>query len=136
MKETHPLFINKKFKSILLAAIVEEMVVYIVSITDTIVAGNVIDSYALEIVGLAAPITTLILFITSIINSGTIRNYSLYVGSFNRKRANQYFSQGVFMAIAGGVLTAVILFFLRDFYIARLVLDSNGAVLLRSYYDV
>lgn len=76
MKETRPRFLVRKYRSILLAAIVEEMVVYIVSLTDTIVAGNLIGEEALEVVGLASPFLTIALFLAAIVNGGTVRNYS------------------------------------------------------------
>lgn len=136
MNETHPQFLINKYKSILAAAIIEEMVVFLISLTDSIVAGNLIDKNALMIVGLVAPILNVALFVTAVINGGTIRNYSYYIGSFKRERANEFFSLGVLASVGGGIIISLSLLLAREWYISTLSISKTTAELTRSYYNV
>ena len=52
MQQTKPLFLIRKYRSILWAAVIVEAVNYIVSLTDSIISGNLIGSDALTAIGL------------------------------------------------------------------------------------
>ena len=103
-----------------MAAVVVESVNYIVSLTDSIIAGNMLGEDALVAIGLLAPLLSLSLFMSSIINSGTIMLYSSHVGKFEKQRSLEFFSQGVYMAVLAGVLYSVVLLVSRDFIISGL----------------
>ena len=120
MKQTKPFFVIKKYRSILLAAIVVESVNYIISLTDSIIAGNILGGDALVAIGLLAPFLSLSLFMSSIINSGTIMLYSSHIGRFEKQRSLEFFSQGIYMAILTGVLYSAVLLVSRNFIISSL----------------
>ena len=129
MQQTKPLFIIRKYRSILLAAIIVESVSYIVSLTDSIVAGNALGGPAFSAIGLLAPFLSVSTFISSVVNSGTIMNYSYQIGSFDKRRTMEFFSQGIFMALLAGTVYAGILFACRDFILMRI----TGSELIRQY---
>lgn len=120
MKQTKPFFVIKKYRSILLAAIVVESVNYIISLTDSIIAGNILGGDALVAIGLLAPFLSLSLFMSSIINSGTIMLFSSHIGRFEKQRSLEFFSQGIYMAILTGVLYSAVLLVSRNFIISSL----------------
>lgn len=95
MEQTKPRFVIRKYRSVLRAAIIVEAVNYIVSLTDGIVAGSYIGDEALLAVGLSAPFLAVSTFLASIVNTGTVLNYSYHVGRFDKKRATEFFSQGI-----------------------------------------
>ena len=86
------------------AAIIVEAVNFIVSLTDGIVAGNVLGADAFAAIGLLAPFLSISTFLASIVNTGTVLNYSYEIGKFNKHRANEFFSQGVIAALLVGAL--------------------------------
>ena len=53
MQQTKPLFLIRKYRSILWAAVIVEAVNYIVSLTDGIISGNLIGSDAFTAIGLS-----------------------------------------------------------------------------------
>lgn len=71
-------------------------------------------------IGLLAPFLSLSLFMSSIINSGTIMQYSSHIGAFRKERALEFFSQGVYMALLTGAAYAAVLLASRNFIISRL----------------
>ena len=97
-------FYQKKYRSILRAAIIVEAVNFIVSLTDGIVAGNVLGADAFAAIGLLAPFLSISTFLASIVNTGTVLNYSYEIGKFNKRCANEFFSQGVIAALLVGAL--------------------------------
>ena len=132
MQQTKPTFIIRKYRSILTAAIVVESVNYIISLTDSIIAGNMLGGDALVAIGLLAPFLSLSLFMSSIINSGTIMQYSSHIGAFRKERALEFFSLGVYMALLTGAAYAAVLLASRNFIIARL----SYLPLIREYMKV
>ena len=136
MNQTRPLFVIKRYREILAASLVIESVDYFVSLTDTIIAGNFISKEALTAVGLVSPILLITLFITSIINSGTMLEYSGHVGRSEKDRANQYFSQGVIMAVTSGFVLLVIFSLIRDEFIKFLEISPLMNEYVRDYYNI
>ena len=106
MQQTKPVFLIRKYRSILGAAMIVEAVSFLVSLTDSIVAGNMFGEEALAAIGLVTPFMAFSTFVSSIINSGTTMNFSYQVGRFDKRRALEFFSQGVYMALISGALYA------------------------------
>ena len=136
MEQTKPLFIIRRYRSILTAAIIVEAVNYIVSLTDSIVAGNLVNSSALAAIGLFAPFLSFITFLSSIIISGTTLNYSFEIGRFDKRRALEFFSHGVYMALLTGALFSAALFAFRGLIIPGLTSSAVMQQYLREYCSV
>lgn len=136
MEENKPLLLLNKYHSILLAAIIVETAAFLVSLTDTIVAGNAINADALGAVGLMAPFFSISTFITATINSGAVLNFSEQVGQFHKKRAQEYFSQGVFLSVIAGAVFTAVLMILKTSIIHGLNITDNMVYYFSDYYDI
>ncbi len=136
MNQTKPLFVIKRYRQIFAASIINESVDYLVSLTDTVISGNFISKEALTAVGFVSPILLITLFIATIINSGTMLEYSYYVGRSDKDRANQYFSQGVIMAVTSGFTLLVIFLFMREGFINFLDTSPLMNEYVRDYYNI
>lgn len=136
MQQTKPLFIIRKYRSILWAAVIVEAVNYIVSLTDSIISGNLIGSEALTAIGLIAPFLAVSTFVGSIVNSGTVMNYSYQIGRFEKQRALEYFSQGIFMALISGAGYALILLVLREQILSVITAPGEIREFARDYYNI
>ena len=136
MEQSKPIFLIQKYRSILGAAIVVEAVTYIVSLTDTLIAGNMVNNEAMAAVGLVAPLISAESFVTSVINTGTLLRYSQSVGNFEKERANGFFSQGVMLSLAAGALIALCMFLARESFIGWLGISPGMAQGVRNYYNV
>ena len=136
MRETRPVFIINKYRSIFRAAIIIEAVSFIVSLTDGIIAGNVLGAEALAAIGLLAPFVSISTFFSSIINTGTVLNFSYEVGKFNKRRANEIFSQGVITALLMGAIYALALLLLGFVIISWLSPSKEIMEYLSDYYYI
>ena len=136
MQQTQPLFLIRKYRSILRATVIVEAVDFIVSLTDSVVAGNRLGSDALAAIGLIAPFLSFSIFLSAVVSSGTLTYYSYSVGSFEKRRAQEFFSQGFFTALILGFLYAAGLFLFRGPILS--LIAGPGAVreYAREYFTV
>ena len=136
MKETKAFFIIKKYRSILRSAIIVETVSFIVSLTDGIIAGHKLGTEAFTAIGLIAPFLSISTFLSSIVNTGTVMNYSYQVGKFNRHRADEFFSQGIITALLMGLFYSIGLLLLGPAIISTVSPQGEIRPLLDEYYDI
>ena len=129
-------FLGRKFLSILRASIIVEMVSFIVTMTDTLVAGNMIGIDGLGAIGAVAPVVGFSTFLMSVINSGAVPNYSYQIGRFDRKRANEYFSQGIMLGLALGVLCLILLLSFQNTILLNLNIHDDMLQYAQEYYSV
>ena len=136
MHQTKPTFIIKRYKSILRAAIIVESVNYIVTLTDSIVAGSAVSAEAFTAIGLIAPFLTLSVFLASTVSTGAAVNYSYSVGRFDKRRADELFSQGMYTAILTGAVYAAVMFLLGGTVIKGLSPSAGITRYLSDYYYI
>lgn len=136
MQQTRPRFIIKKYRSILFAALAIEAVNFIVSLTDSIVAGNAVDAEALAAIGLITPLITIAVFLATVVNTGTVLQFSYHVGKFEKERADAFFSQGVCTALLMGAVYALALLLFGETVIGSLASSETVRGYLRDYYYV
>ena len=98
-------FCVSKFKGLLLAATMSMLVEYLMGLSDSIVVGNMLSEEALAGLNLLQSPMNVVSFFANLIGTGTAILFALEVGRFNRDRANQFFSQGLWSALVlGGIL--------------------------------
>ena len=136
IEQTRAEFMLRKYKSVIHAALAIEGVSYLVYLTDALVAGNMINQDALIAVGLMSPFQFAALFLSAVLNSGTVFNYTRYIGSFDRKRAHQVFSQGCILAAALGTVLAVFMLAVRGGFLNGTTVSAVTRGYLEEYYDI
>ncbi len=84
MSETKPLLLFRKYRSLFNAALTIELVLFSVTLTDTVVAANAVGEDALSAVGLLAPFIAIAQFMVArIIRYVDFRSYVMTTG-YNR----------------------------------------------------
>ncbi|MDO5132549.1 MAG: MATE family efflux transporter [Eubacteriales bacterium] len=136
MNQTKPVILLQKYRSILLAAAVVEAVSFIVSLTDSIVAANVVGQEAFAAIGLISPFFSLASFLAAIVNSGTVLFYSENIGRFEKRRAHQYFTQGVLLALAFGTVFTVLLILFKENVLASYSVTADMRQYVSGYFDI
>ena len=131
-----PTFLINKYKSILRAAIVIEAACCLVSFTDSLVSGNMLGSEALSAVGLVSPLMSVGTFIASVINSGTLLDYSFNVGKGDNDRANRIFGQGLLTAVVAGVVLLLSLLLCKNFFIQSMDCSVAMTGYVKDYYEI
>ena len=133
---TKPYIILKKYHSILMSSIVVESVAFLASLTDSLVAGNIVDADAFAAVGLLMPFFFLSSFLAAVINAGTLLNYNNQAGAFRQRRAHEYFSQGIYLSVMAGLVFFVVMLFCKGMIFKGLSVPSGMEQYLSDYYNI
>lgn len=95
---------SKKYYSMLLGGTLTYMVVSVLLMSDSVIAGAVVGPDAVAGVTLVTPLYSLAAFFGSVISLGVPILYSTEMGKFNKERADHVFGLGVLMSIVVGVV--------------------------------
>lgn len=109
-KKSQPTMMSKKYHSMLLGGTLTMMVVSILLMSDSIIAGAVIGPDAVAAITLVTPLYALGAFFGSVLSIGVPILYTTEMGKFNKERADQIFGFGVLASIIVGI----VLFFLAS----------------------
>jgi len=123
----------EKFKSLLLAGSFTVLASYVVRLSDSILAGNMLGEDALAGVNLAGPCLSAISFLASLVATGCGTCYSLAMGRCDRLRARQFFMQAVWTVLIGGGALAAAVFFGRDLFLSWFGASSDVTAYARDY---
>ncbi len=115
-------FAAAKFGRFLPAAAFALSVEFLMGLADSVIAGHVVGETALSAVNLMQPVFGIVSFVSMLVGTGTGILYSTAMGRFDRRRAGEMLSQGLWCAFGLGFLLAAFLFVFRG-----PVLDSFGA---------
>lgn len=108
---------SKKYYSMLLGGTLTYMVVSLVLMSDSVIAGIFIGSDAVAGVTLVTPLYSFAVFFGSLTSLGVPILYSTEMGKFNKERADQVFGLGVLMSIVVGVALFILTFFLGEAFL-------------------
>ena len=99
-----PTMMSKKFYSMLLGGTLTMMVVSIMLMSDSIIAGAAIGSDAVAGVTLVTPLYSFAAFFGSVISLGVPILYAQEMGKFNKEQADRVFGLGLLLSIVVGVV--------------------------------
>lgn len=115
-------FAESKFRRFLPAATFAMVVEFLMGISDSAVAGHVLGEDALSSVNLMQPVFNVVSFFATMVGVGASVLYSTAMGRFERRRACELFTQGLWSAVGLGLVMVAALALLRT-----PVLSSFGA---------
>ena len=106
-----------KFRSLLVVASMAMLIEYLMGLSDNVIAGNILGETALSGLNLLQAPMSLVSFLSFLIGTGTAICFSLETGRFDRKRATEMFSQGLWSALILGGLMIPTFIFGRDAFL-------------------
>lgn len=128
-----------KTKSILqfgIPATIGMLMTSLITIVDGYFAGNYIGSKALVAINLGLPLLYFYLAVGLMIGVGGSVIAGIAIGSGNRSRANNTFSQSMFLVLCVGIAISLAAFFLFNPMLRLLKAQGEVAVLFKQYYSV
>ena len=108
---------KRKFNGLLISGTVTMMVVTILMMSDTLIAGATLGKAAVEGINLVTPVYSLAAFFGSIFATGVPILYNGEMGKFNKKGADKVFGLGLTMTTAIGVILFAVLMIFGDIYL-------------------
>ena len=129
-------YIDVKFRSIFVASTFSMLIEYLMSLSDKIIAGNLIGAEALSAITLVEPFTLLIAFIACVLADITGAPVTEATGKGDIKRAEQYFSQSLLIAIVIGLFLTILYVAFTEQLIEMVAGTSGQAAYVSDYFSI
>ena len=127
-------FCERKFRSMLSASTLTLAIIYIMLLSDNIIAGMFIGTAGVEAINAVTPVTGIVSFFSTIISIGTGIIYSREIGAMRKRRADEFFGQGLLLSIVLSAVTALLLAACRDIYFSTNEITGEVYTLASAYY--
>ena len=124
---------SKKFFTMLLSGTLTMMVVSILLMSDSVIAGTVIGSDAVAGITLVTPIYSLAAFFGAVFSLGVPIIYSTEMGKFNKQGADQAFGFGLLASMVIGILLFGLTSIFGDSYLQSMTPPSEVLAQARGY---
>lgn len=127
-------YIDVKFKGFFIAATFSMLIEYLMSLTDKIISGHMIGSGSLSAITLVEPFTLLTAFAACVLSGITEAPVASAIGKGDQKKAEQFFSQSLLLAVGiGAILMAIYLVF-TDKLVAVIAGNTQQANYVYDYF--
>ena len=109
-------FCEKKFNSMLISGTFTKAVMYLMLLSDSIIAGHFIGPSGVAGINAITPVTAIVTFFGDLLSTGVGIVFSREVGAMRKKRANEIYGQGLILSIGLGLISALLLLVFQDAY--------------------
>ena len=109
-------FCEKKFNSMLISGTFTKAVMYLMLLSDSIIAGYFIGPSGVAGINAITPVTAIVTFFGDLLSTGVGIVFSREVGAMRKKRANEIYGQGLILSIGLGLISALLLLVFQDAY--------------------
>ncbi|MCQ2389376.1 MAG: hypothetical protein MJ138_06655 [Kiritimatiellae bacterium] len=123
-----------KFRGLLFAATLSMLAEFLMGFLDSIIAGNILGEKALSAINVLQTPMSAVSFFAWLIGTGTAICFSVAVGRFDKRRASETFSQGVFSAAGIGLVLLAFMAFGREAFFDALGPDAEVRSLASSFW--
>lgn len=127
-------FCISKYRGLLLAATFSTLIEFLMSLADGVVVGNILGETALGAVNLFQSPTNLISFFSALIGVGSAICFSVETGRFERRRAVEMFSTGLWGVLVLGCFLWVAMLAVRAPFLALMGTNAETNRLATSYW--
>ena len=109
-------FCEKKFGSMLISGTFTKAVMYLMLLSDSIIAGFFIGETGVAAINAIAPITAITTFFGDLGSTGVGIVFAREVGAMRKRRADEIYGQGLIISIGVGLISALLIVVMRDVY--------------------
>ena len=134
MGYTNTTFLSKKFYSMLLSGTLTMVVVTLLLMSDTVIAGFFVGEKAVEAINLITPAYSLAAFFGTLVSIGVKVLYSNAMGRFDKESADRYFGNGFSASFLAGLILFILLQCTAEAYLQFYAPPGDVLVLARPYF--
>ncbi len=109
-------FCEKKFRSMLISGTFTKAVMYLMLLSDSIIAGYFIGESGVAGINAITPVTAVITFFGDLVSTGVGIVFSREVGAMKKRRADEVYGQGLIISVGIGLISALLLFVFKNMY--------------------
>jgi Na+-driven multidrug efflux pump len=109
-------FCEKKFSSMLISGTFTKAVMYLMLLSDSIIAGYFIGESGVAGINAITPVTAFITFFGDLLSTGVGIVFAREIGAMRKQRADEIYGQGLILSIGIGLLSALLIFVFQNLY--------------------
>ena len=109
-------FCEKKFTSMLISGTFTKAVMYLMLLSDSIIAGYFIGKSGVAGINAITPLTAVVTFFGDLVSTGVGIVFTREVGAMRKRRADEIYGQGLIISIGIGLISALLIFSLQNVY--------------------
>ena len=127
-------FCEARFHSMLVASTLTLAISYFMLLCDNILAGIFFGTNGVAAINAVTPITGFVSFFSEIISIGTGILYSREIGAMRKRRADEFFGQGLVLSAGIAVIVPILLGVSRELYFRENNITGEIYVLASAFY--
>ena len=109
-------FCEKKFASMLISGTFTKAVMYLMLLSDSIIAGFFIGESGVAGINAITPVTAVVTFFGDLVSTGVGIVFTREVGAMRKRRADEIYGQGLIISIGIGLISALLILGLKTTY--------------------
>ena len=109
-------FCEKKFSSMLISGTFTKAVMYLMLLSDSIIAGFFIGEAGVAGINAITPVTAVVTFFGDLVSTGVGIVFTREVGAMRKRRADEIYGQGLIISIGIGLISAILIFVFQSTY--------------------
>ena len=109
-------FCEKKFTSMLISGTFTKAVMYLMLLSDSIIAGYFIGASGVAGINAITPVTAVVTFFGDLVSTGVGIVFTREIGAMRKERADEIYGQGLIISIGIGLLSALLILAFRNVY--------------------
>ena len=109
-------FCEKKFSSMLISGTFTKAVMYLMLLSDSIIAGFFIGEAGVAGINAITPVTAIVTFFGDLVSTGVGIVFAREVGAMRKRRADEIYGQGLIISIGIGLISALFIFVFKNAY--------------------
>ncbi len=127
-------FCEKKFGSMLFSGTFTKAVMYLMLLSDSIIAGYFIGEAGVAGINAITPLTAVVTFFGDLVSTGVGIVFTREIGAMRKRRADEIYGQGLIISVGIGLLSALLILAFRGVYFS--VSGVSGEILEKAlqYY--
>ena len=130
-----PNLIEGKFKTLLYVSIFGWLILLIGQVVDNVLAGNFLNEEGLAAVQILIPFSTFISALGAFTGTGFAVKFSHLKGKGDERGANQVVGLGLIFTLLLGIITSLLMFFLKEQMLSLFAMSDKVKEYASSYYD-
>ena len=107
---------EKKFRSMLISGTFTKAVMYLMLLSDSIIAGFFIGEPGVAGINAITPVTAVVTFFGDLVSTGVGIVFTREVGAMRKRRADEIYGQGLIISIGIGLISALLIFVFQNTY--------------------
>lgn len=127
-------FCEKKFHSMLISGTFTKAVMYLMLLSDSIIAGFFIGESGVAGINAITPVTAVVTFFGDLVSTGVGIVFTREVGAMRKRRADEIYGQGLIVSIGIGLISALLIFAFQNVYFSVSGIKGETLVHALQYY--